>query len=431
MPELWRNWSGEQHCAPARMERPQTEEAVAEAVKRAVADGRRVRVSASGHSFTDIACTDDVMLRVDALDTVVSVKGALVEVEAGITLHRLGKELADRELAMENQGDIDRQQLAGAISTATHGTGIGFPNLSAQVVALRLVTADGDVRELSSESDADAWRAARVGLGALGVITRVTLRCVPLFTLERLDLPRDLDEALAALDELVASNDHFEFYGFPYTGRVMTRESERNDREVEQTEAWKRWLNDVVAENAVPAAVFRVGRAAPAIIPALNRRIVPLMQPSKVVDHAYRVYASRRSIPFTEMEYGIPREAAGEAVRRVVDLIERRRLPVAMPYEVRFTKGDDAHLSTAAGRDTCYIAVHQYRGMDFDAYFRAVERIMDDYDGRPHWGKRHFQTAATLAPRYPDWDAFQAVRRRLDPDGVFTNEYVERVLGPL
>jgi len=429
MPERWRNWSGEQRCAPERIERPESEDAVVEAVRRAVAEGRRVRVSASGHSFTDIACTDDVMLRLDALNRVVGHEGELVEVEAGITLHKLGAELADRGLAMENQGDIDRQQLAGALSTATHGTGIRFPNLSAQVVGLRLVTPDGEVRELSEESDADAWRAARVGLGALGVITRVTLRCVPLFTLERLDLPRDLDETLAGLDELVESNDHFEFYGFPYTGRVMTRESERNDREVEQTEAWKRWLNDVVAENAIPAAVFRAGRAIPSVIPALNRRIVPLLQPSKVVDHAYRVYASRRNIPFTEMEYGIPREAAAEAVRRVVDMIERRCLPVAMPYEVRFTQGDDAHLSTAAGRDTCYIAVHQYRGMDFDAYFRGVERIMDDYGGRPHWGKRHFQTAATLAPRYPDWDSFQAVRRRLDPDGVFANEYVARVLG--
>ena len=386
-----------------------------------------MRVSASGHSFTDIACTDDVMLRLDALDRVVSVEGPLVEVEAGITLHRLGKELADRGLAMENQGDIDRQQLAGAISTATHGTGLGFPNLSAQVVAMRLVTAGGEPIDI----EGDDLRSARVALGTLGVITRMTLRCVPLFTISRLDLPRSLDETLDALDERVASNDHFEFYGFPYTGRVMTRESERSDREVEQTEPWKRWLNDVVAENAIPAAIFRLGRAAPSIIPGLNRRVVPLMQPSKVVDHAYRVYASRRSIPFTEMEYGIPREAAAEAVRRLVALIERRGLAVAMPYEVRFTKGDDAHLSTAAGRDTCYIAVHQYRGMDFDAYFRGVERIMDDYGGRPHWGKRHFQTAASLAPRYPDWDAFQAVRRRLDPDGVFTNDYVERVLGGL
>ena len=425
MAQTWCNWSGEQRCAPERIERPQSEEEVVGAVKRAVAEGRRVRVSASGHSFTDIACTDDVMLRLDALDRVVSVYGELAEVEAGITLHRLGAELAQRGLAMENQGDIDRQQLAGAISTATHGTGAGFPNLSAQVVGLRLVTAAGQVEDVA---DPDLLRAARVGLGALGVITRVTLRCVPLFTIERLDLPRGLDETLAALDELVASNDHFEFYGFPYTGRVMTRESKRSDREVEPTEPWKRWLNDVIAENAIPSALFRIGRAAPSAIPALNRRVVPLMQPSKVIDRAYRVYASRRNIPFTEMEYGIPRAAAAEAVRRVVDLIERRRLPVSMPYEVRFTRGDDAYLSTAAGRDTCYIAIHQYRGMDFDAYFRGVERIMDDYDGRPHWGKRHFQTAATLAPRYPDWDGFQAVRRRVDPDGIFSNDYTDRVL---
>jgi L-gulono-1,4-lactone dehydrogenase len=425
--DRWTNWSGEQYCAPLRIERPASEEAVADAVRRAVSEGRRVRVSASGHSFTDIACTDDVMLRLDALDRIVSADGELVEVEAGITLHRLGKELADRGLAMENQGDIDRQQLAGALSTATHGTGAAFPNLSAQVVALRLVTAGGELRDVAG----DELRAARVGLGALGVITRVTLRCVPLFTLRRLDLPRGLDEVLDSLDELVDSNDHFEFYGFPYTGRVMTRESERSERPAEPTAPWKRWLNDVVAENWVPGAIFRVGRAAPRVIPGLNRRFVPLMGPSKVVDHAYRVYASRRTIPFTEMEYGIPREAAAEALRRVVDLVERRRLPVSMPYEVRFTKGDDAHLSTAAGRDTCYIAVHQYRGMDFESYFRGVERIMDDYEGRPHWGKRHFQTAATLAPRYPEWDSFQAVRRRLDPEAVFANDYVDRVLGPM
>jgi L-gulonolactone oxidase len=427
--ERWTNWSGEQRCAPERIERPRSEEEVADAVRRAVAEGRRVRVSASGHSFTDIACTDEVMLRLDALDRVVSVEGELVEVEAGITLHRLGAELATRGLAMENQGDIDRQQLAGAISTATHGTGAGFPNLSAQVEALRVVCADGGARDFSTGSDPSGLRAARVALGALGVVTRVTLRCVPLFTLRRLDLPRGLDETLGRLDELVDSNDHFEFYGFPYTGRVMTRESERSERPAEPTEAWKRWLNDVVAENWIPGAIFRLGRAAPPVIPALNRRFVPLMGPSKVVDHAYRVYASRRTIPFTEMEYAIPREAAAEAVRRVVDMIERRRLPVSMPYEVRFTKGDDAYLSTAAGRDTCYIAVHQYRGMDFEAYFRGVERIMDDYGGRPHWGKRHFQTAATLATRYPDWDAFAGVRGRLDADGVFANDYVERVLG--
>jgi L-gulonolactone oxidase len=430
LPDRWTNWSGEQRCAPERIERPRSEDEVVAAVRRATAEGRRVRVSGSGHSFTDIACTDGVMLRLDAMRSIVSVRDTLVEVEAGITLHDLGAELAARGLAMENQGDIDRQQLAGAIATATHGTGAAFPNLSAQVEAMRIVTADGEAHDFSKEGLTPFnLRAARVSLGALGVVTRVTLRCVPLFTLRRLDRPGRLDDTLARLDELVEANDHFEFYGFPYTGRVMTRESERSDRPPEPGERWKRWMNDVVAENAVPGALFRLGRALPRLIPALNRGAVPLMQPSAVTDHAYRVYASRRTIPFTEMEYGIPRQAAAEAVRRVVDLVERRGLPVAMPYEVRFTKGDDAYLSTAAGRDTCYIAVHQYRGMHFDAYFRGVERIMDDYGGRPHWGKRHFQTPATLSERYPDWDAFRSLRRRLDPDGVFSNDYTDRVLG--
>jgi L-gulonolactone oxidase len=421
--ERWTNWSGEQFCAPERIERPRSEDEVVAAVERA---SGRLKVSASGHSFTDIACTDATMLRLDGLDKVLSVDGTRVQVGAGITLNKLGRELAARGLAMENQGDIDRQQLAGALSTATHGTGIGFGNLSSQVVGMRMVTADGSVRDL----EGDELRAARVGLGALGVITSVTLQCVPLFTLKRLDLPAGLDETLERLDELVDPNDHFEFYGFPYTGRVMTRESERSDREPEPKGDFERFVETVVAENWVPGAVFWLGRTVPSIIPALNRRIVPLMGPGKVIDHAYRVYASRRDIPFTEMEYGIPREAAAEAVRRVVDLIERRRLPVSMPYEVRFTKGDDAYLSTAAGRDTCYIAVHQYRGMHFDSYFRGVEAIMSDYDGRPHWGKRHFQTAATLAARYPDWDKFLAVREQLDPERVFTNDYVARVLGP-
>jgi L-gulonolactone oxidase len=149
------------------------------------------------------------------------------------------------------------------------------------------------------------------------------------------------------------------------------------------------------------------------------------------VDRSWRVYANERRVHFTEMEYALPRAHGAEAIERVLALIERRRLPVCWPLEVRWSAADDAMLSTAHGRETCYIAVHQYLGMEYEAYFRAVERIMDDYDGRPHWGKRHYQTAATLAPRYPDWDRFQAVRSRLDPAGVFANDYTDRVLGPV
>ena len=154
-----------------------------------------------------------------------------------------------------------------------------------------------------------------------------------------------------------------------------------------------------------------------------------LISDSAVQDRAYKVYATERKVRFTEMEYAIPREHAREAIQRVIDLVHRRRLPIMFPLEVRFAAPDDSFLSTAYGRDTCYIAVHQYTGMEFETYFRAVEEIMDDYTGRPHWGKRHYQTAATLRERYPDWDRFAAVRDRLDPDRVFLNDYTRRVLG--
>ena len=422
MPELWTNWTGDQRCAPVSIERPGSEEELAELV----AHSERVHVAGSGHSFTDAACTDSVLVDIGRMDRVLGQDGELVTVEAGITLHDLGERLAERGLAMENQGDIDRQTLAGALSTATHGTGARFPNLSAQVAGLRLVTSAGVV-ELS---EGDDLRAARVGIGALGAIAAVTLRCVPLFTIRRVDEPQPLEETLERFDELAAGNDHCEFFVFPYDDTALVRLSERGQMEPEPVAAWKHYLQETVLENRVLGLGMRLGRRFPKLIPAIHRGFGRAISRQVRTDHGHRVYATRREVKFTEMEYGVPREHGVEAVRRVIELVRRRRLPVTFPIEVRVTAPDDAFLSTAEGRDTAYVAVHQYRGMEFESYFRAVEEIMNDYGGRPHWGKRHYQSAATLQPRYPDWDRFQAVRARLDPDRRFQNGYAERVLGP-
>lgn len=388
-------------------------------------------MAGSGHSFTDCACTDGLLIDLRGMGRVLASDAAtgLVSVQAGITLHELGRRLAERGLAMENQGDIDRQTLAGAISTATHGTGARFRNLSSQVVALRLVTADGGVVEIGEESDPDALAAARVGVGCLGAIAAITLRAVPLFTLERVDEPRPLADTLERLDELAAAADHFEFFVFPYTDTALTRTCTRSDREPEPGNARMEYVREVLLENRALDLIGRLGRRFPGSVPHVNRRIPALVGSSVKVDHSHRVYASRRDVRFNEMEYSIPREHGAEAVRRVLDLVERRRLPVTFPIELRVAAGDDAFLSTAHGRDACYVAVHQYRGVEFETYFRAVEAIMDEYEGRPHWGKRHYQSAATLRPRYPEWDRWQAVRARLDPGGAFANDYSRRVLG--
>jgi L-gulonolactone oxidase len=417
----WTNWARQQRCAPERIETPRSEEELL----RAVTGARLVKVAGSGHSFTDIACTDGVMIDMTSMRRVLSVDGNEVTVEAGITLHDLGEELRSRGLAMENQGDVDPQTLAGAISTATHGTGAGYGNLSSQVTGVRLVDGTGEIREITG---GDELRAARVSLGALGAISAVTLRCVPAFTIHRLDQPRPLDEVLPRLDELVDSHDHWEAFVMPYTRRALTLTSERTDREPEPRGRAGAFIHDVVLENAVLGLFCRTGRGFPRLIPSLNRALARLMSGSEHLDASNRVYANVRLVRFTEMEYALPREHAAEALERVLALIERRRLPVGFPIELRVTAPDDALLSTAHGRPTAYIAVHQYVGMEFETYFRAVEAIMDDYDARPHWGKRHYQTAATLRPRYREWDRFAEIRERLDPERRFENDYLRRVL---
>ena len=421
---IWRNWDRQQRCAPERILRPRSEEELVEAVGSAA----RVKVAGSGHSFSDIACTDGLMLDLSEMRRVLSVDGSDVTVEAGITLRELGEELRARGLAMENQGDVDPQTVAGAISTATHGTGGSFSNLSAQVVGVRLVDGRGELQQIT---EGDELRAARVSLGALGAISAVTLRCVPAFTIHRIDEPQGLDDLLPRLDELVDAHDHWEAFVMPYTRRALTLTSARTDRHPEPPGKAKAYVHDVVLENAALGLSCRLGRRFPGLIPRLNGALASLMGRAEHLDASNRIYANVRLVRFTEMEYGIPREHAAAALERTLDLIGRRRLPVGFPIELRVVAPDDALLSTAQGRPTAYIAVHQYLGMEYESYFRGVEAIMNDYGGRPHWGKRHYQSAATLAARYPEWERFAEIRARLDPEGRFENDYTRRVLGPV
>ena len=428
----WTNWAGEQHCAPARYEEPASEAELVEAVGRARTAGLPLRAVGSGHSFTDAACTDGHMVSLRRMARVLRSDrdSGLVEVEAGIRLRELGPALAERGLAMENLGDVDAQALAGALVTGTHGTGVGFGNLATQVAAMRIVTADGSVVSCSADDDPDLFRAARVGFGALGVVSTVTLRCRPAHTLRRVDEPRPLAEVLDAIDAIADARERFELFAFPYSTACLTRTTEQTDAPPSPPARSRELIEDVLLENAALGIACRTGRRFPRLVPRINRLFDRLITGSVRVDRSHRIYANPRYVHFTEMEYAVPREAGAEAVRAVMDLVERRGLPVVFPIEMRFVAGDDAFLSPAHERDSCYIAVHQYRRMEFESYFRAVEAIMDGLGGRPHWGKRHYQSVATLRPRYPQWDRFAAVRDRVDPQRLFRNDYTRRVLGP-
>lgn len=426
----WRNWAGDQACRPAAIEHPTSAAEVAGAIGRARTAGRTVRAAGAGHSFTDAALTNGALLVLDRMRRVLDVDrgSGLARVEAGISLSELSEALWAHGLAFENLGDIDVQSIAGATATGTHGTGSRLRNLSAGLREIELVTADGSTIRVSEDDDADAWRAARVSVGSLGVVTAVTLQAVPAFTLEGVDSTAPLDDVLGRADELADSAEHFEFYVFPHSSLALTRTNRRADRSPQPPSRARAWIDDVLLRNYVFGIACGAGRRAPRLIPQINRLLARASGTTRRVDRSYRVFASPRLVRFTEMEYALPRARAAEAARAVLGVAQRPGFAVPFPIEVRFVAPDDAFLSPAGGRETAYIAVHMYRGMEWEPYFRAVEQVMDGFDGRPHWGKRHFQTAATLAPRYPEWDRFQAVRRRLDPDGVFANGYVRRVL---
>lgn len=429
----WRNWTGDEGCRPRAIEHPQSIEQIADAIERAADAGRRVRVAGAGHSFSDIACSDGTLISLDRFGKLVDVDrdSGLVRVQGGITIAALSAGLAEHGLALENLGDIDVQSIAGAISTATHGTGAGLRNIPSQVHELTLVLADGSTLVCSPERDPDLLRAARVGLGALGVIAEVTLRCVPSFTLCGIDEPAPLEETLDRFSELADANEHFELFVFPHCDVALTRTNNRTDEPPRPRGRAAAWANDILLTNHAFGAFCALGRVLPSQIPRINRLVTKLAGSSRRIDRSDRIFASPRLVRFTEMEYALPRERTPEAVRAVMELIERRGFAVPFPIEVRTVAPDDAMLSTAYGRESGFVAVHMYRGMEWRPYFEVVERIMSELGGRPHWGKRHFQTAATLRPRYPEWDTFQALRARLDPDGRFANAWTDRVLGPV
>ena len=269
-----------------------------------------------------------------------------------------------------------------------------------------------------------------LSIGALGIVYSVTVRTVPAYTINRVDSPKPLGEVLESLDELNAGTDHFEFYVFPGTEVALCRESRRTDEPPAPKPGWLVYAQEVMLENWVGKGFAAAVRMRPTLAPRVAKLASKGLGRATKIDASYKVFASERHIKFTEMEYAVPRERGRELIEGVLEIAARPELHVAWPIEVRFVKGDDSFLSPSHEQDTCYVAVHQDRQLGWEPYMRRVESLARELGGRPHWGKRHFREAADLAPAYPQWEDFQAARKRLDPTGAFANAYTDRVLGP-
>jgi FAD-linked oxidoreductase len=428
---VWRNWAGNVSARPHRVAAPASADELAAEVRRAAEDGLRVKAVGSGHSFTAAAATDGLQVRPEGLTAIRSVDPAAgtVTAEAGVQLRHLNAVLAAAGLSLTNMGDIMEQTVAGATSTGTHGTGRDSGAIAAQITALELVTADGSVLTCSARQHPEVFAAARVGLGALGVVSAITFAVEPVFLLTAREEPMSFDRVTAEFDRLTAENEHFEFYWFPHTEGCNTKRNNRSTGPAAPVPALRGWIDDELLSNGAFQAACALGRVAPAAIPGIARLSSRALSARTYTDIPYKVFTSPRRVRFVEMEYAVPREAAMAALREVKAMVERSGLRVSFPVEVRVAPADDIALSTASGRESAYIAVHMYRGSRFQEYFTAVEKIMTAVGGRPHWGKMHTRDAEYLAGAYPRFGEFIALRDRLDPDRLFGNDYLRRVLG--
>ncbi|WP_419998473.1 D-arabinono-1,4-lactone oxidase [Streptomyces boninensis] len=427
----WRNWAGNVTARPVRTVSPATASEVAEAVRDAAAAGLKVKAAGTGHSFTAAAATDGVLIRPERLAGIRAIDRAAgtVTAAAGTPLKQLNLALAAEGLSLTNMGDIMEQTVSGATATGTHGTGRDSASIAAQIAGLELVTADGRVLQCSEKENPEIFAAARLGLGALGVVTAVTFHVEPMFLLTAREEPMSFDKVTADFERLAAENEHFEFYWFPHTDNCNTKRNNRSAGPAKPVGALGGWFEDEFLSNGVFQAACALGKAAPGTIPTIAKISSRALSARTYTDIAYKVFTSPRRVRFLEMEYALPRGEAVAALREVKAMVERSELRVSFPVEVRVAPGDDIPLSTASGRDTAYVAVHMYRGTPHEAYFAAVEEIMTAHGGRPHWGKLHSRDAAYLSDAYPRFGEFTALRDQLDPERVFANDYLRRVLG--
>jgi len=429
----WRNWGRSASALPLHVARPSSVEEVVAVVQAAAERGLTVKAVGAGHSFTEIASTPGVLVGLDGLQGVIGVDAARkrVRVAAGTRLWRLGPLLREHGLAMANLGDIDRQSIAGATSTGTHGTGLGFGGLATQITGTTLVTGTGELLRVDESNRPDLLPAVRVGLGALGILVELELQCVDAFLLRSVDAPAPLDDVLDGWRERVADADHFEFYWWPHTDLAMTQTKHRLPVGTAHSAhgRLRSWAERQLLENEALRAQQALGHVIPSLVPPLSRFATKVYGEGERTGPSHEVFASPRHVRFRESEYAIPFDALPQALRDVRALVENAGWRISFPVEVRSAAADENWMSTAYDRPSAYIAVHRYFRDDPTEYFRAFDALMRTYEGRPHWGKMHFRNARDLHPVYPRFGDFVAVRDELDPERRFANRYLDRVLG--
>lgn len=430
MPD-WSNWSGSVRCTPQRVVVPADEQAVAAVLAGASGSELPIRVVGAGHSYSPLVATTGTILSLDRLAGILGVDAAAKRavIGPGTRLHALGVPLRARGLALQNQGDVDYQALAGALATATHGTGITLGCLSAGIRALRLVLPDGSILECDAAHEPEVFRAAKLHLGCLGAVTAITLELRSAYRLRDETRVVPLEQGLASLPDLIRQHRHVECWWFPQADVIGVRTMSETDEPVNDR-PFSRWVKETVVGNVLFGLVAALTRV-PGLSgsrPALSRLVARLAGERPYVDWSDQVLATGRTVRANEMEYAVPAALGPDAIRAVRDYVRRHRTPALFPIEYRYVAADDIPLSPFYHRDSAVLSIHQDARVNRDPYFRDVEQLLRGMGGRPHWGKLHTLSARELEPLYAEWGLFQRVRARLDPTGKLMTPYLRLVL---
>ncbi|MGG0754188.1 D-arabinono-1,4-lactone oxidase [Brevibacillus laterosporus] len=428
--QSWKNWAGLVTSTPQQVVYPSSLEEVVQVVKEASQQGKTIRVVGSGHSFTALVETDQILLSLDDLQGVITIddEEQTATVWAGTKLKLLGESLYERGYSQENLGDINAQSIGGAISTGTHGTGIQFGSVSTQVVGLTVVTAQGDILECSETYHPELFRALQVSLGLLGIIVKVRLRVLPAYNIHYKSKRMNLNDCLNNLTTFTDSHRHFEFYWFVHTNVVQAKFMQITQEPASKNSVWNQFKK-IGIENGLFWFLSEGCRLFPHLCVPISKLSAKAVPDIEEVGASHKLFATPRWVRFSEMEYSVPADKMKEVIEEIRECLQEHRFAVHFPIECRYVKGDDIWLSPAYKRDSAYIAVHMYKGMPYKAYFQAMERIFLKYDGRPHWGKLHELTTADLQERFPMWNQFKAIQKQMDPNGLFLNPYLSRLFG--
>lgn len=414
---VWRNWSGIQHCYPQSRLAPTSADEVAHILKTAPGP---IRVVGAGHSFTALAVTPGTMISLDQMSGIVGWQGDNAIVQAGTRLGALGPELAAKGRAMANLPDINKQSLGGALGTGTHGTGKALTAIHGDVVALTLATPNGDLIDCDATREPDIFQAAKVSLGALGVITKATLRTTPNRRLHRHVWVEPLEQALAEAEGRWAKHRNYEFYAIPFTDMAACISHDETDLPARE----RANEQDDTILVALKGLRNLLGFST-TLRKAAGKALLSSAKPEEAVDEGWKLLSTDRPERFNEMEFHLPAENQLKALKEVVETIERERPDVFFPIEARRIAPDDAWLSPFQGGPRGSIAVHCHYRDEFAFMFELIQPILLRHGGRPHWGKLHNLQGRALEALYPKWNDFRNLRQQLDPEGRMLNLYLK------